>query len=204
MTPAEQLRARMRLLMARADKQNAAAAAAAADDDSAAAGGTVWTRFVLDKHGALDEDKQAMQQLLDQQVGQAGFAGGNSADADTEVGAAFIMGTGRAVARKAAARSAAEQAHEDAIFGGGAAAAVVSGADRRPHQQQQQPSQQQQQQDVPVWERQAQQGGPQEVAASDDSIDAAAALGLKEGLLVQQKGLSWRERALAKRQQQQQ
>jgi hypothetical protein len=71
MTPAEQLKARMRLLMDVADMQNAAAAAAAADEDpggGASAGGGGWTRYVLDKHGALDEDKQAMQKLLDEQV----------------------------------------------------------------------------------------------------------------------------------------
>jgi Spy/CpxP family protein refolding chaperone len=73
MTPAEQLKARMRLLMDVADMQNAAAAAAAADEDpgGGAAGtgaGGGWTRYVLDKHGALDEDKQAMQKLLDEQV----------------------------------------------------------------------------------------------------------------------------------------
>lgn len=187
MTAAEQLKARMRLLMARADKQNAAAAAATAEDDGpggAAAGGgsAAWTRFVLDRHGALDEDKQAMQQLLDEQVGQAGFAGGNSADAaDSEVGTAFIMGTGRTAARKAAARSAAEQAHEDAIFGGGGAAALGS-----------------QQQDQPVWERQEQQQQQQQAAGGGH--DAAASLGIQQGSL--HSGLSWRERALAKRQQQ--
>jgi hypothetical protein len=193
----------MRLVMARADKQSSAAAAAAADDDagaSAGAGDAGWTRFVLDKYGALDEEKQAMQQLLDEQVGQAGFAGGNSADADSEVGAAFIMGTGRAIARKAAARSAADQAHEDAIFGGGAAVAAGSGGRQQPQQQQQQ-----QQRDRPIWERQEQQQkqadklGVAPVAEADD----AAVLGLSEGALVQQKGLSWRERAVAKRQQQQ-
>lgn len=190
MTAAEQLKARMRLLMARADKQNAAAAAATAEGDGpggAAAGGggsAAWTRFVLDRHGALDEDKQAMQQLLDEQVGQAGFAGCNSADAaDSEVGAAFIMGTGRTAARKAAARSAAEQAHEDAIFGGGGAVALGS----------------QQQQDQPVWERQQE----QQQTAGGGSHDAAAAFGIQEGLLQSKGQLSWRERALAKRQQQQ-
>lgn len=126
------------------------------------------------------------------QVGQAGFAGGNSADAANDVGAAFIMGTGRTAARKAAARSAKEQAHEAAIFGGGAAA----GADVRQQQQavwdRPEPQQQQKQKDVDDVAGGEVEGGEH---------DAAAALGLNEGLLVQQKGLSWRERALAKRQQ---
>jgi hypothetical protein len=192
MTAAEQLKARMRLLMARADKQNAAAAAATAEDGGAAGaaggGSAAWTRFVLDKHGALDEDKQAMQQLLDEQVGQAGFAGGNSADAaDSEVGVAFIMGTGRAAARKAAVRSAAEQAHEDAIFGGHGRAAAAPGS--------------QQLQDRPVWERQEQQQEQEQQQQQTAGNDAAAALGIQESLL--QPNLSWRERALAKHQQQQ-
>jgi hypothetical protein len=197
MTPAEQLKARMRLVLARADKQSSAAAAAAADNDAGApagAGDAGWTRFVLDKYGALDEEKQAMQQLMDEQVGQAGFAGGNSADADSEVGAAFIMGTGRAIARRAAARSAADQAHDDAIFGGGAAVAAGFGA-----------GQQQQQRDPPIWERPEQQGKQIDKLSVGPftSADGAAALGLGQGVLVQQGGLSWRERALAKRQQQQ-
>lgn len=186
MTPAEQLKARMRLLLNRADQQNAAAtSAAAADDVGGASGGGGWTRFVLDKFGTLDEDKQAMQQVLDVQVGQAGFGGGDSADvaASEVVGtAAFIMGTGRAAARKAAARSAAEQAHEDAIFGGGVAGGSVGGHG------------------VGGGLAASQQGGGGGVDAEE-----ASTLGLAEGLLVQQqKGASWRERALAKRQQQQQ
>jgi hypothetical protein len=202
MTPAEQLKARMRMLMDVADMQNAAAAAAADDADvGGSAGGAAWTRFVLDKHGALDEDKHAMQQLLDQQVGQAGFAGGDSADVEGEVRAAFIMGTGRAAARRASAKSAAEQAHEDAIFGRGAQPGGYGG-----RQQQQRDGQAQL-----AWERpqQAQGGpsseGPGAAAGADRDGDnaAATAVGLAEGLVaVQQKGLSWRERALAKRQQQ--
>jgi hypothetical protein len=199
MTPAEQLKAHMRLLMDVADQQNAAAAAAADDADAggSSGGGGGWTRFVLDKHGALDEDKHAMQQLLDQQVGQAGFAGGDSADVEGEVGAAFIMGTGRAAASRATAKSAAELAHEDAIFGRGGQPGGYGRIQQQQHDGQQW-----------AWERpQEPQGqsyskGPG--AASGDHTDAAAAaVGLAEGFMaVQQKGLSWRERALAKRQQQ--
>jgi hypothetical protein len=201
MTPAEQLKARMRLLMDVADQQHAAAAAAAADDvelgGGGSGGGAGWTRFVLDKHGALDEDKHAMQQLLDQQVGQAGFAGGDSADVDGEMGAAFIMGTGRAAARRASAKSAAEQAHEDAIFGRGGQPGGYGGSSG---QQQQGDGQQL------AWERpqqpQAQRPSNEGPAAVSEAhgAAAAAAVGLAEGLMaVQQTGLSWRERALAKR-----
>jgi len=194
MTPAEQLKARMRLVMARADQHNAVAAGNEDADDAGAGGSGGWTRFVLDRHGALDEDKQAMQQLLDEQVGQAGFAGGSTADIEGEASAAFIMGTGRAAARKAAAKNAAEQAHEDAIFGGGAYAAVKGS------QQAQQQQQQQQQASLDHQELKAVLRN-----GADYKTDEGASLGLAEGLFAQQqKGMSWRERALAKRQQQQQ
>jgi hypothetical protein len=174
MSAAEKMKARMRLVMAKAEQQGAAADAA---EDAG------WTRFVLDKHGALDEDKLARQQLMDAEVA-AGVAGSSAAVGQDveEAGAAFVMGTGRAAAQRAAKLRTAEEQHEDAIFGrpfgkssgtglGGGAAAV---------------------QTAPV-------AAP---AAADGDGQLAASLGVADGLLSGQQ-LSWRERLALKKKQQQ-
>jgi hypothetical protein len=184
MTPAEQMKARMRLLMERADKQGAAAAAAAAAENGSGGGVTRgWTRYVLDKHAVLDEDKAAMQALLDDQVGQAGFGGGHADDASLaagDSGAAFILGTGRAAARRAAARSAADAAHDDAIFGSAASQA---------RQQQQHEQDELEGFDVADLHEGGGGGG------------VAAIVAVPQRIVLQQQAVSWRERALAKKQQ---
>jgi hypothetical protein len=123
MTAADKLKARMKLVMQHAEKNKPAAAADP--------GGATWTRFVFDQHGELEEDKAARQALMDREVGQGGI-GGDAADTDGgvfgtlaaageggdhNIGAAFIMGTGRAAARRVTVARAKESAHEDAIFG---------------------------------------------------------------------------------------
>ncbi|WIA32873.1 hypothetical protein OEZ86_006047 [Tetradesmus obliquus] len=189
----EKMKARMRLVMAKAEQQKAAADAAADTDAAAAAaaarGEAGWTRFVFDKHSALDEEKLARQQLMDAEVA-AGIAGSSAAvGADVEeAGAAFVMGTGRAAAQRAAKHRTAEQQHEDAIFGRpylGSEGSMFGGSGE------------------------VQAGG--EAAASlpaaaavvaDGDSQLAASLGVSGGVLSGQQ-LSWRERLALKKKQQQ-
>jgi hypothetical protein len=194
MSAAEKMKARMRLVMAKAEQQGAAADAAE-DADAAAAAAAVrgesgWTRFVFDKHGALDEDKLARQQLMDAEVA-AGVAGSSAAvGADVEeAGAAFVMGTGRAAAQRAAKQRTAEEQHEDAIFGrpyGGSSSSSMFGGNGGAY------------------------GGSQAAAvvpaaaavpATDDS-QLAASLVVADALVPGQQ-LSWRERLALKKKQQQ-
>ncbi|KAF6251629.1 hypothetical protein COO60DRAFT_1644806 [Scenedesmus sp. NREL 46B-D3] len=121
MSAAERMKARMRLVMAKAEQQGTAAEAAEDGSAGAGAGAVVgeggWTRFVFDKHGALDEDKLARQRLMDAEVA-AGVSGSSAAVGASveEAGAAFVMGTGRAAARRAATLITAQEQHEAAIF----------------------------------------------------------------------------------------
>lgn len=186
MSASEKLKARMRLVMAKAEQQGAAAEAAedagagrgaagrvlgTAADASAAGKEQGWTRFVFDQHGMLDEDKQARQKLMDSEV--AGGYGGEDADADVDgAGVAFVMGTGRAAAKRATAQQAAEREHEDAIFG-----RPFSGSGSSMH------------------EHDTTQQNPGE----GDAGTLAASLGVSDGLIAGQQQLSWRERAMAMR-----
>jgi hypothetical protein len=190
MSAAEKMKARMRLVMAKAEQQGAAAKAAddagvGAGEGTGVSGGAAWTWFVFDKHGALDENKLARQQLMDAEVAAAVAGSSAAVGADVEdAGAAFVMGTGRAAARRAVTLRTAEEQHEDAIFGrpyGGssstisietAAAAAATAV------------------------------APVAAEASGGEEQLAAALGVADGLLSGQQ-LSWRERLALKKKQQQ-
>jgi hypothetical protein len=187
MSAAEKLKARMQLVMAKAEKQGAAAEAA---DDAGASppagvrGEAAWTRFVFDKHGALDEDKLARQQLMDAEVaaGVAGSSAAVSADVE-EAGAAFVMGTGRAAARRAATLRTAEEQHDDAIFGrpyGGSSSTIVGGGG---------------------GESEAAAAVPLAAEAAGGGEQLAASLGVADGLLSGQQ-LSWRDRLALKKKKQ--
>eukprot|EP00775_Hariotina_reticulata_P002793 gene2793-3086_t len=227
MTAAEKLKARMRLVMQHAGKQQQQQGASVAED----AGGTAWTRFVFDEHGELDEDKAARQALMDREVGQGGIQY-DAADADGgvlgtlaaageggdhNVGAAFIMGTGRAAARRANVARAKESAHEDAIFGRPYMGAEVMGLVA--HGLNSKQAMPQGQEDYATRGLGCQQPGAAaspatgatavaaSAAATDnhtgaddsDTQQLADSLGVSQGLLVAQPAgkQSWRERALA-------
>jgi hypothetical protein len=148
---------------------------------------------VFDKHGALDEDKLARQQLMDAEVA-AGVAGSDAAvGADVEeAGAAFVMGTGRAAARRAATLRTAEEQHEDAIFGrpyGGSSSTISSGEAAA----------------AAAW---AAAGATAAAPVAEEAFghgsgeQLEASLGVADGLLSGQQ-LSWRERLALKKKQQQ-
>lgn len=219
MTAAEKLKARMRLVMSKAEQQGAAAEDAAAGvgsgmvghSDSSDVGNNGWTRFVFDRHGEMDEDKQARQKLMDAEVGQVAMSGfGNAADHTLDTAAAFIMGTGRVAAQREGIAKAAEAAHDDAIFGrpyGGSVAAkgAAAGAplDHQQEQQQHGGKLQQTTHDTGFSNSGVDQADNH---CHDDTKQLAASLGVSEVLIVEQQkpGLSWRDRALAMRAKKQQ
>lgn len=219
MAPAEKLKARMQLVMSKAEQQSAAAEAAAAGavgpsgvgkaaDTTSSEG---WTRFVLDQHGELEEDKHARQHLLDSEVGQSAMGGfGNAADDTVDTDAAFIMGTGRVAAQRAGIAQAAEAAHDDAIFGRPYGTSSVDGSE--PHHGQQHlqglVDRSNDAARLPLHNGSAalEHGSVIDRDDEDDAKQLAASLGVSESLVVSQQkhGLSWRDKVLAMRAKRQQ
>lgn len=118
MSMAEQLKARTRLALQRADATSQAVAARDVEGD---AGGTArpWTRFIFNPHAALDEDR--LTAVCEMHAAGTGVKGLNDKDmaivnAAVENGGA--TGGGMGVGGGGGSRGrAAEAAHDHAIFG---------------------------------------------------------------------------------------